>query len=127
MKILLDTHIFLWFISDDNKLATDIRDAISDYDNEVYLSIISIWECIVKYKLGKLPLPESPDIYLPKQRDRHQIINLNLDESSVVKLTKLPSLHRDPFDRMLICQALQHNLSIATADKAIRAYPIKLI
>ncbi len=127
MKILLDTHIFLWFISDDNKLATDIRDAISDYDNEVYLSIISIWECIVKYKLGKLPLPESPDIYLPKQRDRHQIINLNLDESSVVQLTKLPSLHRDPFDRMLICQALQHNLSIATADKAIRAYPIKLI
>jgi PIN domain nuclease of toxin-antitoxin system len=108
-------------------LATDIRDAISDSDNEVYLSIISIWECIIKYKLGKLPLPQSPDIYLPKQRDRHQIINLNLDESSVLQLTKLPSLHRDPFDRMLICQALQHNLSIATADKAIRAYPIKLI
>ncbi|MEO1431335.1 MAG: type II toxin-antitoxin system VapC family toxin [Cyanobacteria bacterium J06633_8] len=103
MKILLDTHIFLWFISGDNKLATDIRDAISDSDNEVYLSIISIWECLIKYKLGKLPLPESPDIYLPKQRDRHQIINLNLG------------------------QALQHNLAIATVDKAIRAYPIKLI
>ncbi len=127
MKILLDTHIFLWFVNGDNRLSTEVRNAICDYDNEVYLSIISIWECIVKYKLGKLPLPEPPDIYLPRQRDRHQIINLNLDESSVVQLTKLPSLHRDPFDRMLICQALQHNLSIATADKAIRAYPIKLI
>lgn len=127
MKVLLDTHIFLWFISGDNKLATDIKDAISDYDNEVYLSIISIWECIVKYKLGKLPLPESPEIYLPKQRDRHQIINLNLDESSVIQLAKIPSLHRDPFDRMLICQALQYNLAIATVDAAIRAYPIKLI
>ncbi|MDY6901415.1 MAG: type II toxin-antitoxin system VapC family toxin, partial [Cyanobacteriota bacterium] len=76
MKILLDTHIFLWFVSGDNRLSTEVRDAISDYDNEVYLSIISIWECIVKYKLGKLPLPEPPDIYLPKQREYHQIINL---------------------------------------------------
>lgn len=127
MKILLDTHIFLWFVSGDNRLSTEVRDAISDYENEVYLSIISIWECIVKSKLGKLPLPEPPDIYLPKQREYHQIINLNLDESSVIQLAKIPALHRDPFDRMLICQALQYDLVIATADKAIRAYPIKLI
>lgn len=127
MKILLDTHIFLWFVNGDNRLSTEVRNAISDYDNEVYLSIISIWECIVKYKLGKLPLPEPPDIYLPRQREYHQIINLNLDESSVIQLAKIPALHRDPFDRMLICQALQYNLAIATADKAIRAYPIKLI
>ncbi len=77
--------------------------------------------------MGKLPLPEPPDIYLPKQREYHQIINLNLDESSVIQLAKIPALHRDPFDRMLICQALQYNLAIATADRAIRAYPIKLI
>lgn len=127
MKIILDTHIFLWFISGDNRLKIDIRDAISDSENEVYLSIISIWESIVKYKLGKLPLPESPEIYLPKQREYHQIINLNLDESSVIKLAKIPYLHRDPFDRMLICQALQNHLTIATADAAIRAYPVKLI
>ena len=127
MKIILDTHIFLWFISGDNRLKIDIRDAISDSENEVYLSIISIWESIVKYKLGKLPLPESPEIYLPKQREYHQIINLNLDESSVIKLAKIPYLHRDPFDRMLICQALQNHLTIATADAAIRAYSVKLI
>ncbi|MEL6462836.1 MAG: PIN domain-containing protein, partial [Cyanobacteria bacterium J06621_15] len=60
-------------------------------------------------------------------REYHQIANLNLDENSVIQLAKIPSLHRDPFDRILICQALQHNLAIATADKAIRAYPIKLV
>jgi PIN domain nuclease of toxin-antitoxin system len=73
MRILLDTHIFLWFISGDTQLSIDVRDAIRDRDNEVYLSAISVWEAIVKYQLGKLPLPEHPKIYLPKQRDLHQI------------------------------------------------------
>ncbi|MBD2434299.1 MULTISPECIES: type II toxin-antitoxin system VapC family toxin [Fischerella] len=127
MKILLDTHIFLWFISGDNRLSADVRDAIRDSDNEVYLSVVSIWESIVKYQLGKLPLPLSPEIYLPKQRERHQIANLDLDEGSVTQLTKLPLLHRDPFDRMLICQALQHNLTIATVDPEIIKYSINVI
>ena len=96
-------------------------------DNEVYLSVVSIWECVVKYQLGKLPLPESPEIYLPKQRDRHQIPNLDLDEGSVIQLAKLPLLHRDPFDRMLICQALQHNLTIATVDAQILKYSVSVI
>ena len=76
---------------------------------------------------GKLPFPESPQLYLPKQRDRHEIINLNLDENSVVQLAKLPPLHRDPFDRMLVCQALANGLLIATVDVKIRAYPVSVI
>jgi PIN domain nuclease of toxin-antitoxin system len=124
MRILLDTHIFLWFISGDTQLLKDVRDAIRDPDNEVYLSAISVWEILVKYQLGKLPLPEYPETYLPKQRDLHQIISLALDESSVAQLAKLPPLHRDPFDRMLICQALQNGLTIATVDAAVRAYPV---
>ncbi|MFB2972528.1 type II toxin-antitoxin system VapC family toxin [Aerosakkonema sp. BLCC-F183] len=127
MKILLDTHIFLWFISGDHKLSTDIRNAIRDRDNEVYLSVISIWEAIVKYQLGKLPLPEHPETYLPKQRDLHQIVSLALDESTVIQLAKLPPLHRDPFDRMLICQALQNGLTMATVDPAVRAYSVSVI
>jgi PIN domain nuclease of toxin-antitoxin system len=103
MRVLLDTHIFLWFISGDIQMSTDVRDAIRDLDNEVYLSSVSIWEAIVKYQLGKLPLPEPPETYLPKQRDLHQFASLALDESSVVQLAKMPPLHRDPFDRMLIC------------------------
>ena len=127
MKILLDTHIFLWFISGDIKLSTDVRDAIRDPDNEVYLSAVSVWEAIVKYQLGKLPLPEHPETYLPQQRDLHQIVSLSLDESSVAKLAKLPPLHRDPFDRMLICQALENGLTIATVDGAIRAYSVSVM
>ncbi|HEY9849957.1 MAG TPA: type II toxin-antitoxin system VapC family toxin [Leptolyngbyaceae cyanobacterium] len=127
MKILLDTHIFLWYISGDPKLPTDIRDAIRDPNNEVYLSAISIWEAIVKYQLGKLPLPDRPENYLPKQRDRHQIASLALDENMVIQLAKLPPLHRDPFDRMLICQALQNGLTIATVDPAVRAYPVSFL
>ena len=127
MKILLDTHIFLWFISGDIRLSTDVRDAIGDPDNEVYLSAVSVWEAIVKYQLGKLPLPEPPEIYLPKQRDIHQIVSLALDERSVAQLANLPPLHRDPFDRMLICQALQNGLTIATVDAAVRAYSVSVM
>jgi PIN domain nuclease of toxin-antitoxin system len=127
MKILLDTHIFLWFISGDTQLSTDVRDAIRDPDNEVYLSAVSVWEAVVKYQLGKLPLPESPETYLPKQRDLHQIASLALDESSVIQLAKLPPLHRDPFDRMLICQALHNSLTIATVDSAVRAYSVSVM
>ncbi|MEG4588336.1 type II toxin-antitoxin system VapC family toxin [Microcoleus sp. MOSTC5] len=127
MKILVDTHIFLWFISGDTQLSTDVRDAIRAPDNEVYLSAVSVWEAIVKYQLGKLPLPEHPETYLPKQRDLHQIVSLSLDESSVAQLAKLPPLHRDPFDRMLICQALENGLTIATVDGAIRAYSVSVM
>ena len=127
MKILLDTHIFLWFISGDSRLSADVRDIIRDLDNEIYLSVVSVWESIVKYQLGKLPLPEPPETYLPKQRELHQISSLTLDESSIAQLAKLPPLHRDPFDRMLICQALQYGLTIATVDAAVRAYSVSFI
>jgi PIN domain nuclease of toxin-antitoxin system len=127
MKVLLDTHIFLWFISYDSRLSINVQNIIRDPNNEIYLSVVSIWEAIIKYQLGKLPLPESPEIYFPKQRYRHQILNLDLDESSVAQLAKLPLLHRDPFDRMLICQALENGLAIATVDAAIRKYFVKVI
>jgi PIN domain nuclease of toxin-antitoxin system len=127
MRILLDTHIFLWFISGDTQLSAEVRDAIREPDNEIYLSAVSVWEAIVKYQLGKLPLPEHPETYLPKQRDLHQIDSLSLDENSVVQLAQLPPLHRDPFDRMLICQALHNGLTIATVDSEVRAYPVSVM
>ncbi len=86
-----------------------------------------MWEILVKYPLGKLPLPQPPETYLPLQRDRHMIESLQLDEASVRHLAKLPPLHRDPFDRMLICQALEHNLVIATVDVAIRSYSVRVL
>ncbi len=127
MRLLLDTHIFLWYISGDAKLPSTLRDHIREPDNEVYLSVVSVWEAIVKYHIGKLSLPEPAAQYLPKQRDRHRIASLALDEVSVARLEMLPLLHRDPFDRMLVCQALQHQLVIATVDGAIRQYPVTVL
>lgn len=127
MNLLLDTHIFLWYISGDTKLVAATRDLIRDPDNVVYLSVASVWEAIVKYQLGKLPLPQPAAQYLPQQRERHKIASLALDEASVARLETLPALHRDPFDRMLICQALEHQLIIATVDPVIRAYPVTVL
>lgn len=126
MKLLLDTHIFLWFISGDTRLRQDMRDAIEDAANEVFLSPVSIWEAMVKYQIGKLPLPQTPEIYLPLQREKHSIASLPLDEASIVKLARLPQIHRDPFDRMLICQAIHHSLSVLTVDPIFQNYPVKL-
>jgi len=124
MKILLDTHIFLWLITNNRQLDERSRNAISNQDNEVYLSVVSVWEAMIKYQLGKLSLPESPEIYLPKQREKHQINSLSISESTIAQLAKLPPLHKDPFDRLLLCQSLEHDLIIMTEDAAIISYPL---
>ncbi len=127
MKLLLDTHIFLWFISGDKRLPETMRDSIRGLDNEVYLSVVSLWEAIIKHQLGKLPLPQPPEIYLPKQRALHQIYSLSIDEASVSQLANLPPIHRDPFDRMLICQAIENGLTIVTVDNMICNYPVPVL
>jgi PIN domain nuclease of toxin-antitoxin system len=78
MKFLLDTHIFLWFISGDTRLPAGWRDTIRQPQHEIFLSVVSLWETIIKYQLGKLPLPEPPETYLPIQRERHKITDLAL-------------------------------------------------
>jgi len=124
LKVLLDTHIFLWFITKNKRLSQKGYDAISNRDNEIYLSVVSVWEAMIKYQLGKLPLPESPEIYLPQQREKHLIVSLSIDETTITQLAKLPPLHNDPFDRLLLCQSLEHDLIIMTEDKAILSYPM---
>jgi PIN domain nuclease of toxin-antitoxin system len=126
VKLLLDTHIFLWFITEDSKLSNDIKTAIVSLQNQVYLSSVSIWECLTKYRLGKLSLPRPPEQYLIAQRRQHNVLSLALDESSVQHLVTLPNLHRDPFDRMLVCQAIEHGLTLVTVDKAVLCYPVAL-
>ena len=127
MRLLLDTHIFLWFISGDERLPDAMRESIRHPENEVYLSVVSLWEAIVKHQLGRLPLPHPPESYLPTQRERHQIASLSLDEASVSQLAKLPPIHRDPFDRMLICQAIAHSLTLATVDEVVLRYPVSVL
>ena len=127
MKILLDPHIFLWFIAGDARLPAYLHVAIRDSDNEVYLSVVSVWEAIIKHRLGRLPLPEAPESFLPAQRQRHGITSLAIDEASVSRLGRLPAVHRDPFDRMLVCQAQGHGMRLATVDGWVKAYPVDLL
>jgi len=127
MKILLDTCEFLWLVSGDAKLSSPVAAAIRDPHNEVFLSVVSFWEISVKYSLGKLPLPLPPAQFVPQQREQHLLAALALDEAAVALLGGLPALHRDPFDRMLVCQAQAHGLAIASADALIRQYPVTLI
>jgi PIN domain nuclease of toxin-antitoxin system len=127
MRLLLDTHVFLWYISADPQLPVAFRDAIRDPTNEVYLSVASVWEAVIKYALGKLPLPEAPAEYLPQQREAHRIATLPVEEAALAQLANLPLLHRDPFDRILIAQALQHGLKLVTVDSAVRVYPVPLL
>jgi PIN domain nuclease of toxin-antitoxin system len=127
MRLLLDTHIFLWFISGDTRLSPDWRESIREAENEVYVSVVSFWEVMIKHALSKLPLPHPPAQYLPLQRARHQIASLSLDDASVCHLASLPAVHRDPFDRMLVCQAMEPGLTIVTADPVFVAYPAPLL
>lgn len=127
MKLLLDTHIFLWYITGDERLPEKLQKEIRLEENEVYLSVISLWEVIVKYQLGKLHLPTPPETYIPEQRDKHFIKSMELTEEDISKLSTLPLIHRDPFDRMLICQALSRSLAIVTVDEHIRQYSIKIL
>jgi PIN domain nuclease of toxin-antitoxin system len=127
MRLLLDTHVFLWYITADPKLPPIFRTASQDQANEVYLSVASVWEAVIKYHLGKLPLPAPPADYLPQQRDAHGIASLTIDERAMPYLAGLEPLHRDPFDRLLVAQALQHGLTIATVDPDVAAYPVPLL
>ncbi|MDQ3321386.1 MAG: type II toxin-antitoxin system VapC family toxin [Acidobacteriota bacterium] len=124
MKLLLDTHVFLWFISGDARLSDSFRDAIRKPNNLIFLSVASLWEIIIKYNLGKLPLPQSPEIYIPRQRRNHRIKSLPIGESNFNHLVSLPNLHNDPFDRILISQALGENLTMVTVDREILNYGI---
>jgi PIN domain nuclease of toxin-antitoxin system len=127
MRLLLDTHIFLWYISADPQLPVGFREAISDSANEVYLSVASVWEAVIKYALGKLPLPDAPAEYLLRQREAHQIATLPIEEVVLVHLGQLPLLHRDPFDRILVAQALHYGLKLVTVDDLVRAYAVPLL
>lgn len=122
MKLLLDTHIFLWFITADPRLPTFFRDAIREPKTEVFLSVVSLWEIVIKYNLGRLPLAQPPEKYIPNERRRHQIKSLSLHENAIRELANLPALHRDPFDRIIICQALANSLTIVTVDTQIQNY-----
>jgi PIN domain nuclease of toxin-antitoxin system len=124
MKVLVDTCTFLWMADDAPELSPQARTVVTNPDNEVYLSAASVWEIAIKHALGKLPLPEPPRQFVPLQRTLLALTTLPIEEAVVLALDRLPALHRDPFDRILICQALTHGLVIVSPDPQIQQYPI---
>ena len=127
MRLLLDTCTFLWIVGGDAALSRRVRAAFVDPANEVFLSAASAWEIAVKHRLGKLPLPAPPEEFVPAQRAAHGIEAHPVEEEAALHVAKLPNLHRDPFDRMLIAQALVGGLVLATPDEPIRRYPVRTL
>ena len=127
MKILLDTCAFLWLTTDAPELSEKAKILFQNTKNAVYLSSVSVWEIIVKHQLGKLPLPSAADDFIKQQCEKHFVEYLSLDEKAVFNLSRLPNHHRDPFDRMLVCQAIAHDLTILTSDKMITQYPVATV
>lgn len=126
MKLLLDTCTFLWILDEAPELSARARELFTAAGNEVYLSSVSTWEIAVKHALGRLPLPEPPAAFIPSMRAAHGVEPLDLDEESTLYVGRLPPIHGDPFDRMLICQALVHDLVILTPDDKIHDYPVRV-
>lgn len=126
MRLLLDTHIFLWYITGDSRVGLDMRRLIEDSE-VAYLSVASVWEATIKYRIGKLPLPAPPHPWLVVQREQHGIESLPIDEAAVTHLSQLELHHRDPFDRILVSQAIQHDLQIVTVDRIFSSYAAKLL
>src|SRR5436305_146163 len=119
MRVLLDTCTFLWVVSGSDELSDNARKEFQNPANEVFLSSVSGWEISVKYLLRKLSLPEPPARFVPAQRTLHRIDSLALSENAVLILDRLPVLHKDPFDRMLICQAIADGLVLLTPDPLV--------
>jgi PIN domain nuclease of toxin-antitoxin system len=124
MKLLLDTCTFLWIVTGDRALSRVARESFADPNNAVYLSAVSAWEIAIKHALGKLPLPRQPAALIADLRARHHIESLPLDERAALAVAQLPELHRDPFDRILICQTIMGGLTLLTPDSLITQYAV---
>jgi len=125
VKLLLDTCTFLWIVDQHQHLSPRAVALFESADNEVYLSAASAWEIATKYAQRRLALSEAPERYVPAQREAHGIFSLPIDEESTMHGARLPFLHRDPFDRFLVGQAIVHGMTILTPDPIIARYPAR--
>lgn len=125
MRLLLDTHAFLWFVAGDTTISSGARALIEDEANDKFVSIASLWEIAVKTSIGKLPLAKPFEQFIPEQLTRNgfQILGLTVEHAATV--ATLPLYHRDPFDRMLVAQSLAENLPLLSSDETLDAYRIQ--
>lgn len=128
MRLLLDTCTFLWLIGFPERLPDAVRECVEDAGNDCAVSVASIWECLIKQGKGRLGLTTGGRTaldFLLQQCQNHQLDVLPIHTSALHPLERLPPLHHDPFDRLLICQAIEQGLTILTPDPLIQRYPVR--
>ena len=127
MKILLDTQCWLWWIVSPHRLNKNVARSIADRNNVIYLSVASSWEIAIKYRIGRLPLPEPPWQFVPKRLARDAITVLRIETMHALHVAGLPLHHKDPFDRLIISQSIHEDIPIMTADKQFEPYDVEII
>jgi PIN domain nuclease of toxin-antitoxin system len=126
LKLLVDTHVFLWLQTDPERLGEHLG-IVEDTRTDLLLSAVSSWEIAIKYQLGKLPLPEAPERWVPDRMRAIHAQALAVEHPHALAVATLPQLHRDPFDRLLVAQATLLGLTIITADPAVAQYPVPTV
>jgi len=126
-RFLLDTHVWLWSITSPHKFGREGLRLLEDAGNELFLSAVSSWEIAIKYRLGRLPLPEPPYQFILPRLIRDGIQSLPVEHHHACHVANLPDLHRDPFDRLLISQAVIEHLVFITADQKLKDYSVEMI
>jgi PIN domain nuclease of toxin-antitoxin system len=124
VRVLLDTHIFLWLNTEPERLE-DFLPVVEDPRTELVVSAASSWEIAIKHALGRLPLPEPPERYVPERIRTLAAEGLAIAHSHALAVARLPPLHRDPFDRLLVAQAGLLDMAILTADPDVAQYPVR--
>jgi PIN domain nuclease of toxin-antitoxin system len=123
VNLLLDTQVFLWLQTEPERLGDQLR-VVADERTTLLLSAVSSWEIAIKYELRRLPLPETPERYVAERMRAIGARALAVEHPHALAVAKLPPLHRDPFDRLLVAQATLLDLTIATADPSVAQYPV---
>jgi PIN domain nuclease of toxin-antitoxin system len=127
MKLLLDTHTFLWWATEPTKLSPQIHALCSDTKNDLFLSVASIWEMQIKQDLEKLILKTSLSKMVDEQKTKNSLLILSVQPDHVFGLSGLPTVHKDPFDRILIAQARFEDMILLSVDGVFKQYEVKVI
>jgi PIN domain nuclease of toxin-antitoxin system len=127
MSYLLDTHTFLWWITEDKRLSERVCSLISLSDNDIYLSPAAGWEIAIKYSIGRLNLSDDPQTLIPSEIMKNNFMVLPITMTHTLYLTQLEQIHRDPFDRILISQSITEKMPIITKDQTIKKYEAETI
>jgi PIN domain nuclease of toxin-antitoxin system len=127
MKYLLDTTVWLWSVGPTEIIGKAGLQVLTNGEEEIYLSAASVWEVAIKVRIGKFNLPEPPPVYVPSRMAAQGIRSLQITQNHALKVSELSLHHRDPFDRLLIAQAMVEEMTILTADRAFAKYPVDVL